>query len=94
MQQSEDYVKRQKLTEIRRLGTAAKWCGLVSGYYVSRVCLIILPKWENHKISTQLTEVLLLLMFVFCCVIFFISWRNNDHLGLIKYVLFIQIVQM
>ena len=29
-----------------------------------------------------------------CCIVFLVSWLYKEHIGLIKYVLFLQIVQM
>ena len=94
MKNSELYVSRQKQMERRRLVTSQKWCFLVSAYYFARVCLIILPKWSNHNIGTQISEITQLAIFVFCVAAFILTWLKPDHLELIKYVLFSQILQM
>ena len=92
--QGEDYIKRQKQGDIKRLITARKWCLLVSLYYIIRACFIIYPKWDNHVISTKIVEICLFILFLLCLLAYLLTLRNKDHLEVIKYVLFVQIVQM
>ena len=62
---------------------------LISLYYIVRAGLIIFPMWSNHQVATMLSEAIQFFIFLVCLVYFCVSYKDENYLQYIKYVLFL-----